>query len=119
MPYGGKFAAQLNHSAVQLLDELTDSWAGAIEFVEESDDEIAQALREGHLERLRYANSDRVPFLVRTAAAAIGKYIADESVLSNGRVELLWYFQEQSLTHMYHRYGNLGARTEEVRAEVL
>lgn len=109
----------LNHPAVKLLDELTDSWAGAIEFVEESDDEIAQALREGHLERLRYANSDRVPFIVRTAAAAIGKYIADETVLSHGRVELLWYFQEQSLTHVYHRYGNLGARTEEARAEVL
>jgi RHH-type proline utilization regulon transcriptional repressor/proline dehydrogenase/delta 1-pyrroline-5-carboxylate dehydrogenase len=108
----------LNHPAVKLLDELTDSWAGAIEFVEESEDEIAQALREGHLERLRYAATDRVPFIVRTAAAAAGKYIADESVCSHGRVELLWYFQEQGLTHVYHRYGNLGARTEEVRARV-
>jgi RHH-type proline utilization regulon transcriptional repressor/proline dehydrogenase/delta 1-pyrroline-5-carboxylate dehydrogenase len=109
----------LNLASVKLLDELTDSWAGAIEFVEESDEEIAQALREGHLERLRYASADRVPFIVRTAAAAVGKYVADEPVSSHGRVELLWYFQEQSLTHVYHRYGNLGARSEEVRAEVV
>jgi RHH-type proline utilization regulon transcriptional repressor/proline dehydrogenase/delta 1-pyrroline-5-carboxylate dehydrogenase len=108
----------LNLASVKLLDELTDSWAGTIEFVEESDDEIAQALREGHIERIRYASSDRVPFIVRTAAAAIGEYIADEAVSPHGRVELLWYFQEQSLTHVYHRYGNLGVRTEEVRAEV-
>jgi RHH-type proline utilization regulon transcriptional repressor/proline dehydrogenase/delta 1-pyrroline-5-carboxylate dehydrogenase len=108
----------LNHPSVKLLDELTDSWAGAIEFVEESDDEIAQSLGEGRIERIRYAGTDRVPFIVRTAAAAIGKYNADEPVSSHGRVELLWYFQEQSLTHVYHRYGNLGARTEEVRAEV-
>jgi RHH-type proline utilization regulon transcriptional repressor/proline dehydrogenase/delta 1-pyrroline-5-carboxylate dehydrogenase len=108
----------LNHPSVKLLDELTDSWAGAIEFVEESEDDIAQGLREGRLERLRYAAADRVPFIVRTAAAAAGKYIADERVSSHGRVELLWYFQEQSLTHVYHRYGNLGARGHEVRTEV-
>ncbi|MDZ4657759.1 MAG: proline dehydrogenase family protein [Bythopirellula sp.] len=104
--------------AVRLLDELTDSWAGAIEFVEESDADLAQALREGHVERLRFANPQRVPFVLRTAAAANGEYIADESVSTHGRVELLWYFHEQSLTHVYHRYGNLGARIDEVRSPV-
>jgi RHH-type transcriptional regulator, proline utilization regulon repressor / proline dehydrogenase / delta 1-pyrroline-5-carboxylate dehydrogenase len=109
---------ELHSPAVQLLDVLTDSWAGAIEFVEESDADLAQALREGHIERLRYAHPERIPFVIRTAAAAIGKYIADEPVATHGRVELLWYFHEQSLTHVYHRYGNLGARSEEVRTAV-
>ncbi len=108
----------LESPAVKLLDVLTDSWAGAIEFVEESDADLAQALSEGHIERLRYAHPERVPFVLRTAAAAVGKYIAEEPVSTHGRVELLWYFQEQSLTHVYHRYGNLGARSEEVRAPV-
>jgi RHH-type transcriptional regulator, proline utilization regulon repressor / proline dehydrogenase / delta 1-pyrroline-5-carboxylate dehydrogenase len=40
-------------------------------------------------------------------------------VLAEGRVELLWYLQEQSLSHIYHRYGNLGRRSEEERAPVL
>jgi RHH-type proline utilization regulon transcriptional repressor/proline dehydrogenase/delta 1-pyrroline-5-carboxylate dehydrogenase len=110
---------ELDAPVVQLLDVLTDSWAGAIEFVEQSDIELAQLLREGQIERLRYASPDRVPFELRTAAAASGEYIADEPVSRHGRVELLWYFHEQSLTHVYHRYGNLGARVNEVRTSTL
>ncbi len=102
---------ELDAPVVQLLDVLTDSWAGAIEFVEQSDIELAQLLREGQIGRLRYASPDRVPFELRTAAAASGEYIADEPVSRHGRVELLRYFHEQSLTHVYHRYGNLGARS--------
>lgn len=108
----------LDSPAVRLLDELTDNWAAGIEFVEQSDEELAQSLREGHIERLRYANPASVPFVVRTASAASGIYIADEPVNACGRVELLWYFHEQSLTHVYHRYGNLGARSEETRGPV-
>jgi RHH-type proline utilization regulon transcriptional repressor/proline dehydrogenase/delta 1-pyrroline-5-carboxylate dehydrogenase len=108
----------LDSPIVQLLDELTDNWAAGIEFVEQSDDELAQSLREGRIERLRYALPSRVPFVIRSAAAASGAYIADEPLTRCGRVELLWYFHEQSLTHMYHRYGNLGARSGEARAAV-
>jgi RHH-type proline utilization regulon transcriptional repressor/proline dehydrogenase/delta 1-pyrroline-5-carboxylate dehydrogenase len=106
---------EMNLPGVRLLDDLTDSWAGAIEFVEESYADLAQVLREGHVERLRFAHPERVPFVLRTAAAANGAYVADEPVSRHGRVELLWYFHEQSLTHVYHRYGNLGARSEEER----
>ena len=38
--------------------------------------------------------------------------------LAEGRVELLWYVQEQSVSFDYHRYGNLGVRAGEPRAEV-
>ena len=104
--------------AVRILDELTDSWAGAIEFIEESDSDLVAAVSENRSGRLRYASSERVPIELRAAAAQMGEYIADEPVSSCGRVELLWYFQEQSLAHTYHRYGNLGARSEEQRAVV-
>jgi RHH-type proline utilization regulon transcriptional repressor/proline dehydrogenase/delta 1-pyrroline-5-carboxylate dehydrogenase len=30
----------------------------------------------------------------------------------DGRIELLHYIQEQSVSHNYHRYGNLGERSE-------
>jgi RHH-type proline utilization regulon transcriptional repressor/proline dehydrogenase/delta 1-pyrroline-5-carboxylate dehydrogenase len=43
--------------------------------------------------------------------------IADWPVLQHGRIELLWYVREQSLCVDYHRYGNLGIRTAEQRAE--
>jgi RHH-type proline utilization regulon transcriptional repressor/proline dehydrogenase/delta 1-pyrroline-5-carboxylate dehydrogenase len=104
--------------AVELLDALTDSWAGAIEFVEETDDELAAALRAGGVGRLRYADRSRVPDAIRTAAVESYIYVADAPVLAHGRVELLWYLKEQSLSHVYHRYGNLGRRAEEPRSEV-
>jgi RHH-type proline utilization regulon transcriptional repressor/proline dehydrogenase/delta 1-pyrroline-5-carboxylate dehydrogenase len=106
--------------AVRLLDELTDSWAAAIEFVEESDEQLAAHLRAlpAHAtERIRYAAPVRVPEGVRAVAAAAGVYLADEPVLAEGRIELLWYLREQSLCHDYHRYGNLGARGAEARKE--
>jgi RHH-type transcriptional regulator, proline utilization regulon repressor / proline dehydrogenase / delta 1-pyrroline-5-carboxylate dehydrogenase len=103
--------------AVELLDRLTDSWGGAIEFIEEDDARLADAIRRGHTERLRYAAPDRVPHEIRLAAAEALQYIADTPVSAHGRIELLWYFREQSVSHLYHRYGNLGLRADESRDE--
>jgi RHH-type proline utilization regulon transcriptional repressor/proline dehydrogenase/delta 1-pyrroline-5-carboxylate dehydrogenase len=106
-------------SLVDWLDQTTESWAAAIEFVEESDEELADVIRQGRTERIRYAAADRVPQGIRAAAAETGFYLADAPVRMNGRVELLWYLQEQSLSVNYHRYGNLGDRAEEPRTEPL
>jgi RHH-type proline utilization regulon transcriptional repressor/proline dehydrogenase/delta 1-pyrroline-5-carboxylate dehydrogenase len=54
---------------------------------------------------------------IRRAAADALQYIADTPPVTLGRVELLWYFQEQSLSVVYHRYGNLGLRANETRDE--
>lgn len=62
------------------------------------------------IERIRYAHPDRVPSAVLAAAAEKGFYIARMPVLMEGRIELLQYFQEQSICDNYHRYGNLGER---------
>jgi RHH-type proline utilization regulon transcriptional repressor/proline dehydrogenase/delta 1-pyrroline-5-carboxylate dehydrogenase len=105
--------------AADLLDRLTDSWAGAIEFMEENDASVAAAIRVGQVTRVRYAAPDRVPDAVRTAAAESLQYIADSPVSVHGRIELLWYLREQSVSHVYHRYGNLGLRSDEVRDEPL
>jgi RHH-type proline utilization regulon transcriptional repressor/proline dehydrogenase/delta 1-pyrroline-5-carboxylate dehydrogenase len=43
-------------------------------------------------------------------AAKTGFYISRTKVLMEGRLELLQYFQEQSICDNYHRYGNLGER---------
>ncbi len=48
--------------------------------------------------------------------ADTGIYIADRPVLQQGRIELLWYLTEQSVSVNYHRYGNLGARADESRS---
>jgi RHH-type proline utilization regulon transcriptional repressor/proline dehydrogenase/delta 1-pyrroline-5-carboxylate dehydrogenase len=103
---------------VELLQELTESWAAAIEFVEESDEVLADAISRGQTARVRYAGPDRVSHVVRRAAAGAGLYLATAPVLAVGRIELLHYLREQSLCVDYHRYGNLGARASEARAAV-
>jgi RHH-type proline utilization regulon transcriptional repressor/proline dehydrogenase/delta 1-pyrroline-5-carboxylate dehydrogenase len=100
---------------VRLLDSMTDDWAAAIEFVEESDKELGAALESGRVTRVRYAAPDRVPETIRRAAAISLAYVADAPPLSQGRIELLWYLQEQSISHVYHRYGNLGRRAGDAR----
>ncbi len=107
----------LAHAAVRRLDEMTDAWAAGIEFIEETDAELAAAIRSGEAERVRFAAAERVPVELRAVAHEAGVFLADAPVLAEGRVELLWYVREQSVSHAYHRYGNLGARAAERRAE--
>ncbi|MEX2092835.1 MAG: bifunctional proline dehydrogenase/L-glutamate gamma-semialdehyde dehydrogenase [Pirellulales bacterium] len=109
--------AGLTKEAVKLLDDLTDGWGAAIEFITETDEQLAHAITSHQPNRVRYAAADRVPIEIRRAAADALQYIADTPPVAHGRIELLWYFQEQSLSMVYHRYGNLGRRAKEERDE--
>jgi RHH-type proline utilization regulon transcriptional repressor/proline dehydrogenase/delta 1-pyrroline-5-carboxylate dehydrogenase len=102
-----------------LLEELTEPWGGAIEFVEETEAGLAEVVRASQTDRVRYAAPDRVPPEIFAAARESGFFLARAPVLAEGRIELLWYLREQSISCDYHRYGNLGQRGEEQRAEVL
>ena len=51
-----------------MLDRLTDSWAGAIEFVDEDDAALGAALRAVTDGRVRYAAPDRGPASIRAGA---------------------------------------------------
>lgn len=86
---------------------------------EETDEQLAAVVLERHCERVRYAHPSRVPLAVRRAANEVNVFLADTPVLMEGRVEMLWYVREQSVSFDYHRYGNLGCRSAEVRAESL
>jgi len=109
----------LDSAAVQRLEQLTESWAGAIEFVEETDAQLAQAIRDGQTDRVRYAAPDRASLEVLQAGNAANGCVVSVPVSAEGRLELLWYVREQSISTDYHRYGNLGMRADEPRAEVL
>ncbi len=108
-------AMPFTSAGVQRLRELTEDWDGAIEFVEETDEQLAAVIRARQTDRIRFAAPGRVPCIIREAAAETGLFIADAPVLAEGRVELQWYLREQSISHDYHRYGNLGARGNEQR----
>jgi len=106
-------------ASLRLLDELTHDWGGAIELVEETDDRLAEVIHQRQTDRVRYAAADRVSPVARLAAADNQIYLADAPVLVDGRIELLWYVREQSLSLSYHRYGNLGMRADQPRAPTM
>ncbi len=101
------------------LHEMTESWAADIEFVEQTTEDLIDAVEWGGVSRLRYASADRVPMAVRRAVMNRYVHVADTPVCAVGRIELMWYVQEQSISSDYHRYGNLGLRAGEERAAVL
>ena len=112
-------ASGVHTETLQRLHDMTESWAADIEFVEQSDDELIEAVEWGGVSRLRYASPDRVPMTIRRAVIDRYVHVADAPVQAVGRIELMWYVQEQSVSNDYHRYGNLGTRAGEKRAAVM
>jgi RHH-type proline utilization regulon transcriptional repressor/proline dehydrogenase/delta 1-pyrroline-5-carboxylate dehydrogenase len=84
-----------------------DGVAQGPEVIEESDRALAEAVGAGRVARLRYAAPDRVSGAVLAAANTRGLFVARAPVLPEGRVELLWYLREQSVSRDYHRYGDV------------
>ncbi|MFH1091072.1 MAG: aldehyde dehydrogenase, partial [Pseudomonadota bacterium] len=81
---------------------------GSAPLLTQDDEELAARLVE--IDRLRYASPERVPEPIRVQVAKYGFFIACSPVYMEGRLELLWYYRQQSICHNYHRYGNLGER---------
>ncbi len=62
------------------------------------------------IDRIIYSDVSKVTPFVFDQAAKIVKFIVRQKPMMEGRLELLNYMQEQSISHSYHRYGNLGDR---------
>ncbi|EQB39381.1 1-pyrroline-5-carboxylate dehydrogenase [Sulfurimonas hongkongensis] len=84
---------------------LDDSDSLANESLEES----IESMRES--QRVRYLSKDNIEDEVYIEMAKDAIHIASEPFISHGRVELMHYFLEQSISHSYHRYGNLGLKS--------
>jgi len=80
----------------------------SVEIRTETDKELCGRLTE--IDRIRYAHPERVPLEIHKSSATLGKHISRNVPLAEGRIELLRYLHEQSLSIDYHRYGNLGER---------
>lgn len=88
-----------------------------IDFVEESDAQFVARLRQQPFPRVRCL-SRLSPFL-QQALAELGARVLDTPPVANGRLELLNYLREMSISIDYHRYGNLGDREREKRAPLV
>ena len=67
--------------------------------------EFAARLPNLGVERVRLIGD--CPGEIRTAAHAANIHVVDNPITGNGRVELLHYLKEQSISQTLHRYGNL------------
>jgi RHH-type proline utilization regulon transcriptional repressor/proline dehydrogenase/delta 1-pyrroline-5-carboxylate dehydrogenase len=89
----------------------------ALAVIEESEEGFLERVKRGDVARVRLIESASPALL--EAAAVSATYIADDPVMTNGRLELLHYLREVSVSIDYHRYGNLGLREGELRKPVL
>ena len=60
------------------------------------------------VQRVRFLHPDNVTQNIYEQVASKAIYIASDPFVSHGRLELMHYFIEQSISNSYHRYGNLG-----------
>ncbi len=72
---------------------------------DETAEEFAKRLPDIGVERVRVIGP--VAPELRTAANAAGIHIVDSPVTGEGRIELLHYLREQTISRTMHRYGNL------------
>jgi RHH-type proline utilization regulon transcriptional repressor/proline dehydrogenase/delta 1-pyrroline-5-carboxylate dehydrogenase len=102
-----------------LLESTADAVPGLIHPIEETEPQLVERIREGHIVRLRLLSRAQSSSSAIIACGKAFVTIVDEPVLAEGRIECLRYLDEQSISHDYHRYGNLGRRSDEERREVL
>ena len=71
----------------------------------QSEDAFIESMEQ--YERIRIISPDNVSDALYQKAAELGKYIANRKPLIEGRIELLHYLKEQSISYEYHRYGSV------------
>ncbi|MFZ0565010.1 MAG: proline dehydrogenase family protein [Chlamydiales bacterium] len=79
-----------------------------ISFIVEEENRFTERMAQVTPARIRLLQSPSESF--RLKMAQMGIILQSEPVLANGRIELLHYLREISLSIDYHRYGYLGSR---------
>ena len=65
------------------------------------------------VDRIIYSKESEISKFIFAEAARLTKFIVRTPPIMEGCLELLNYFNEQSISHSYHRYGNLGERAND------
>ncbi len=76
------------------------------------EDDIRFSKNLNKYERIIYSKTTQIPHIVYEESSKNGVFIVRQKPLLEGRLELLNYFIEQSISYSYHRYGNIGIRAK-------
>ncbi|MBT8343671.1 MAG: bifunctional proline dehydrogenase/L-glutamate gamma-semialdehyde dehydrogenase, partial [Sulfurovum sp.] len=92
------------------LESKQDSFIGKEDtFGRDNEEELIEEIPK--FQRVRFLHQDNVTQNIYNAVADKAIYIASDNFVSHGRLELMHYFIEQSISNSYHRYGNLGIQS--------
>ena len=97
-----------NNAHVKLFLENASELLSSDKLLEQSTEVMAKSVSK--FDRVIYSDISKVPDLVFEEATKSLTFIVRQKPMMEGRLELLNYFVEQSISHSYHRYGNIGAR---------
>jgi len=86
-----------------LLDKAVNVLNGTNIYIQDENQFVSEM---GRYECIRVCSPDISDTIFRQAAK-LGIHIASSKPLIEGRLELLHYLKEQSITHEYHRYGSI------------
>lgn len=107
---GVHFKVSLDNNALlkSFLEVSKELFSARDSLVEQSDEEFVKFIK--NYDRVIYSDISKVPELVFEEARKSLTFIIRAKPMMEGRLELLNYFIEQSISHSFHRYGNIGAR---------
>ncbi len=107
-----------DQESLEVIDQA--NWPAMIsllEVVRESESCFIDRINSGAVNRIRLLSPPSESLESALADSAVN--VHRDPVLANGRLELLNYLREISISKDYHRYGNLGEREDEERSPSL
>lgn len=90
------------HSKFEILLDTEDSYA------HEDKDQLIMQINNAN--RARFLDTTTLDLELYKRITNKSIHIVDEPFVAHGRIELMHYFIEQSVSNSYHRYGNLGLK---------
>ena len=83
---------------------------------DEDEEQFIKRIGMGTVKRIRILSLPSDALIHQCGATSC--FLDKAPVLANGRIELLHYLREISLSKAYHRYGDLGVRENELRKPI-
>jgi RHH-type proline utilization regulon transcriptional repressor/proline dehydrogenase/delta 1-pyrroline-5-carboxylate dehydrogenase len=82
----------------------------------EDEEELCKKILTKSMERLSYTHPNKIPCNIYKAAIQVNLPIFKHKPIEEGRFLMLEQYFEQSISHTYHRYGNLGFKQFEIES---
>jgi len=101
---------EMKKSENKLLDNISMLFSDE-ELLYEKEDELVNSIKA--YERVRFLTNEPISPKIYDGLSSEPIHISSKPFVGQGRIEMLHYYIEQSISDSYHRYGNLGEHKAE------